>query len=174
MDFNTTLNMVILIAFLGFIGYEGRDAYRAYREHKRLVEKLSKTKKIEVHKDYKMIVIAYVVMALVIVVNTIYYIEQKSYSLAAISACIPFFCIIFIFESMMTRTYVFYDTGFLCGVNQIKYRSILKVTDKKKFLRGYELKLTSDEVTYVTKKIRPILEEHLKEFKDRKKHKHEK
>ena len=41
--------------------------------------------------------------------------------------------------------------------------------DKKRWMRGYRLKLTSDDEVYVSKKTKPILEEKLKEYKNRKK-----
>ena len=108
------------------------------------------------------------------VVFGIYFFMDQNYLYGMMFIVLAFFCVVFIAESVLTRTLVLYDNGFLYAGKMFKYRSVLKIEDKKKFLRGYRVKLTSDDEVYVSKKVRPLLEERLQEFKNRKKGRHAK
>lgn len=173
MDYFSILIFVLLLVFLGF---EGKNAIKSLVEHKKQVKQIQETKKgVVVCKDYQKIVLLYGALAIAIVFYSFYYYQMKMATFAIIFSVMPLFCIIFILEAIVTRTIVFYESGFLFSGKTYKYRSVLKISNKKKFVRGYHVQMINDEdLIYVTKKSKPLLEEKLKEFKDRKKHKHEK
>lgn len=173
MDYFSILIFIVLIVFLGF---EGKNAIQVFIEHNDLVKRTINSKKdVMVCKDYKTSVIFYGILALVIAAYSIYYFKMKLVTFGVVFAIMPLFCIIFILEAIVTRTIVFYESGFLYSGKAYRYKSILKISDKKRFIRGYHVQMINDgDLVYVSKNTKPIMEEKLKEYKNRKKHKNEK
>lgn len=164
------LNYLIVIIFAVFLVLEGKESIKRFKAHKEMVKEVLERKEgIIVCKDYKWIIFGYVVCALFMAAYSIIYVKNEQLSFAAIFWVFDLFCIIFIMDAIVTRTIVFFESGFLFGTQTIKYRSVLKIEDKKHFLKGYRVKLTQDMEAYVTKKARVILEEKLVEYKNRKK-----
>lgn len=168
---------LLIIAFFGFfLVVEGKESFRMLSQMRKAMEQIKENKQdVQVCKDYMGLVITYVILAGFILCYGIYFMAAKqNYMYGLMFIVLALFCIVFITDSITTRTFVFYDNGFLFAGKTFRYRSVVKIDEKKKFLRGYRVKLTSDDEVYVTKNIKPVMEERLKEFKNRKKDKHEK
>ena len=169
------VSLIIILLVAAFLVYEGKEAFSGLIVMRKTVEEIKKNKEnVQICKDYMHIVLAYVVFAVLMVVFGIYFFMDQNYLYGMMFIVLAFFCVVFIAESVLTRTLVLYDNGFLYAGKMFKYRSVLKIEDKKKFLRGYRVKLTSDDEVYVSKKVRPLLEERLQKFKNRKKGRHAK
>ncbi len=170
------INILIIIAFVIFALLEGRSAIKAILEQRKLIKKLQEDKhELIIIKDYMKETIVYAILAGLILAYCFVYYSQQQYLFAGVFAIMPLFCIIFILEATVNRTIVFYESGFLYATQLVRYKSVLKIDDKKKFIRGYHVVLINDDDrVYVTKKGKEVLENQLKEFKERKKHKHEK
>ncbi|MGN1343151.1 MAG: hypothetical protein ACI4U3_01130, partial [Traorella sp.] len=168
--FMKLLNIILCLILLVFIGFEGMELFKSYKQSREAMSIIKKNKPnvIEV-RDYQILVLVYSFVFLLMVITAVFNIINKVYFTGIVMLEFSVLCIIFILECIITRTILFYDSGFLYYGKQYKYRSVLKIEDKKKWLRGYHVKMTNDEEVYVTKKSRPVMEEKLKEFKNRKK-----
>ena len=164
------LNSVLCIVLFVFIVFEGKEAWKGYKICKEAMKEVKQNKtNVTECKDYLGLTITYSIMFLIMVAYGASNFIFKEYVIGIIMIEMSLFCLFFIVECICTRTILFYDTGFLYYGKQYKYRSVLKIEDKKRWMRGYRLKLTSDDEVYVSKKTKPILEEKLKEYKNRKK-----
>ena len=167
---------LIIIAVIGvFMVFEGKEAFKGMIEMRKATEHIKQNKKdVQICKDYMLMVTVYAVFAVCIIGYGIYFITvQNNYMYGLMFIVLSLFCIVFIVESISIRTIVFYESGFLYGGRTFKYRSVLKIEEKKSFLKGYRVKLTSEDEVYVSKKTKPVMEERLKAFKNRKKVQHE-
>lgn len=164
------INVIILVAFLSFFILEGKQAVLRFLDMKKEMAKINETKTdIEVCKDYMTAVIAYSAFGLFILGYGIYFMMKSSFLYGGIFIVLSLYCIVFILESIVMKTFMFYESGFLAGGKVYKYKSVMKISDKKKFIRGYQLKVIGDDEVFVTKKSKPILESRLQAHKNRKK-----
>ncbi len=163
-------NLLLCAILFVLLVMEGKRIFTNYKSCRDAMKDVMATKNnIKVVKDYKTSVIVYAIMIVLIVVAGVYNLFIKDYFTAIMILGLAFFWFNFIIESICTKTYVFYESGFLYCDKQYKYRSVTKIEDEKKFARGYKVNVISGDEVYVTKKVRPILEEKLKEYKNRKK-----
>ena len=164
------LNLFLFIVLAVLFVMEGKRILTNYKSCKAAMEDVMTTKKdIKVVKDYKKTVIIYAIIVVLIVIAGVYNIVIKDYFTALMILGLAFFWGNLIVESIYTKTYVFFESGFLYTDKQYKYRSVLKIEDEKQFARGYKVNVIGGDDVYVTKNVRPILEQKLKEYKNRKK-----
>ncbi len=169
------VSWVVIVLVAVFLVFEGKEALGGLIAMRKNIEQIKKNKEdVQIYKDYMTLVLAYAAFAVLMVVFGVYFLMNQNYPYGFMFFVLAFFCIVFIIEAVLTRTFVLYDNGFLYAGKMFKYRSVLKIEEKKKFLKGYRVKLTSEDEIYVSKKIRPLFEEKLKSFKNRKRGRHEK
>lgn len=172
MDTITWIAMAILV---GFIGYEGIQAVKRVSETRRMSVQIKQSKKdVQVCRDYKGIVIIYGLFAVVLIGFGLVYFINSNMLYGVTILAMALFCFITIIEVIASRTVIFYDSGFLYAGKTFKYRSVVKVDEKRKFIRGYRIFLTSEDEVYMSKNIKPIFDERMKAYKSRRKTKHEK
>lgn len=162
-------NLFLCVALFVLLIMEAKRTFTNYKSHKEAKANVMATKnKIEVVKDYTIPVIIYSIIIALIVAAGAYNIYIKDYITAVMILGLAFFWMNFIIENICAKTYVFHESGFLFGDRQFKYRSVIKIEDEKKFARGYKVNVIGADEVYVTKNARVVLEERIKEYKNRK------
>lgn len=167
MDF---INIIIVVIFIGFLGYEGYRAGQAFFKHRKLVaETISIRKNVHIQKDYIVWCLLYFVFAIILCFFSLTYYKTELYLEAVLFLLFFLFCFVFMMEMIIAKTVVFYDTGFMCNLGHHKYRSVLKITSEKQFLKGYVVKLTNDETVILSKKAVEVLKTYIESYKNAKK-----
>lgn len=163
-------NYVIVVIFAVFFVIEAKDSILRFKEHQEAKKAVLQNKEnLIVCKDYLGIVLAYIIGAVFMTIYSIIYVKNDQLAFATIFWVFDLFCVIFILDAIRTKTIIFFESGFLFGAQTIKYKSVLKIEEKKHFLRGYHVKMTQDIPVFVSKKAKVVLEEKLVEYKNRKK-----
>lgn len=163
-------NLLLFAVLLGLLVMEGKRTLTNYKSCKDARKNVMDTKtNIVIVKDYMLSVTIYAIMIVLIFASGVYNLIIKDYFTAIMILGLALFWVNFIIENICTKLVIFYESGFLYLDKQYKYRNVTGISDDKKFARGYEVKVIGAEEVYITKKMRPILEEKLKEYKNRKK-----
>lgn len=164
------LELIILIFFSVVFCFEGYQSIKKYKEFKEsLKETLEKKPQCVVVKDYKGFLVGYGIAALFLFLYSYFYFISNEIIYGLIMLLFGLFSISFALDTIVSKTTVFYESGFFYNLEHKKYRSILKIGDKHSFFKGYTVRLTNNDEIYVSKKGRPILEEKLASYKERKK-----
>lgn len=166
------VNICLCIILLGLVGFEAKRTFTTYSECKKAMNDVKSSKEDVVeYKDYTTVVSIYGSIIIIVLALGIFLVIIKEYLAGIMLIELSLLWVNFIIDSICSKTYLFYDTGFLYCGKQYKYRNVLSIDDNKKFLRGYRVKMsnTNEDEVYVTKTIRPILEHKIKEHKNRKK-----
>lgn len=163
------INIFLSIVLVGLIVMEGKRTITTFIECKKAKEELKKNKEVEEYTDYNRTVSIYGSFIIIVFALGIYLFIQKEYLMAIMFVELSLLWVNFIIESINTKTILFYDSGFMYMGKQHKYNSVRGIDDEKKFARGYLVKVIGNDEVYVTKDLRKVLEEKLKEYKSRKK-----
>lgn len=170
MEFMDLLNVAIVVLFFVFLVIQGYQSVKRLKAHLEATKECTeKRKNVVVCKDYMLWVIIYLVMGVVMVFYGVYFYGPSQFLYFSLFLVLAAFTIVFCMDSMVAKTVVFYDTGFLYNGEHKKYRSILKIGEKKKFAKGYTVRLTNDESVLLTKKAKELLEVKIAEYKATKK-----
>ena len=163
-------NLILFAVLLVLLVMEAKRTFTNYKSCNDARKDVMKTKtNIVVVKDYMLSVTIYAIMIVILVASGVYNLYIKDYFTAIMILGLALFWINFIIENICTKLVIFYESGFLYLDKQYKYRSVTGISDDKKFAKGYQVKVIGGEDVYVTKKMRPVLEEKLNEYKNRKK-----
>lgn len=167
MDF-TLLVLCLVLAFTIYQGYLSIKTFLAMRKALAFI-KINK-QNVEVIHDYKGFVIAYALLSVFMIFYTALYFLAEYYTLGGLFAIFTVFCIVYIIDSIATRTTAFYDGGFLCYGKMLKYKNVVEVEENSRFLRGSEVKVIGETLPiYVSKKSKAVLIERLEVFRNRNK-----
>lgn len=167
MDFS----LLVLCLVLAFTIYQGYLSIKTFIEMRKALEFIKNNKQnVVICKDYKAFAIAYALFSLFMAAYATLYLKAELYSLCGLFAIFTIFCVVYVIDSIATRTTAFYDGGFLCYGKMFKYKNVINVEEKTRFLRGSEVKLVGEAMpVYVSKKSKALLLERLENFRSRNK-----
>ena len=163
------VNIVLSIALLVLVILEAKRTITLYMECKKANEELKKNKEVLECKAYNRTVSIYGSLIIIVFALGIVLLKSKEYLMAIMIMQLALLWINFIIESIYTKTILFYDSGFMYLGKQHKYSGVREIAEKSKFFRGYLVKVMGNDEIYITKDMKEILEERLKEYKNRKK-----
>lgn len=170
MEFMDLINLAIVVLFFVFLVIQGYQSFKRMKTHLDATKEcVDKRKDVVVCKDYTLWVVIYLVMGAVMVFYGVYFYGPSQLLYFSLFLILAAFTIVFCMDSIVAKTTVFYDTGFLYNCEHKKYRSILKIGEKKKFAKGYTIRLTNDDSVLLTKKAKELLEVKLADYKASKK-----
>lgn len=159
------INILLSIALLVLVISEAKRTITIFMDCKKANEEIKKNKEVVECKDYNRTVSIYGSLIIIVFALGIALLKAKEYLMAIMIMELALLWINFIIESMYTKTILFYDSGFMYIGKQYKYSSVRNIEDKKKFLRGYLVKVMGNDEIYVTKDMKEILEERIKNRK---------
>lgn len=163
------LNIFLCIVLLVLIVLEAKRTMTIFLECKKVNEEIKKNKEVIECKDYNRTVSIYGSLIIIVFALGIFLLTQKEYLMAIMIMELALLWVNFIIESIYTKTILFYDSGFVYVGKQYKYSGVRGIDDQKRFLKGYLVKVMGNDEVYVTKELRKILEDKMKEYKNRKK-----
>ncbi len=164
------INVIIIGFFVVFLAFEGKEALKGYKAHINALKQVEANKvNVVVVKDYLLISLIYAAVAVFLIVYGVIYIRQNNYLYGISFFVLSIFCAVFIIESVALKTVAFYDSGFLFSGKTYKYKNISKIYERKRFFRGYQVKMMQEEDIYLTTKAKTVLVEKMNEYKNRKK-----
>lgn len=167
MDF-TLLVLCLVLAFTIYQGYLSIKTFIAMRKSLAFIK--NNKQNVEIIHDYKAFAISYAVLAVFMAFYAALYILAKVYTLGGLFAIFTVFCLVYVIDSIATRTTAFYDGGFLCYGKMLKYKNVVEVEESSRILRGSEVKMVGEtQPIYVSKKSKAVLVERLETFKNRNK-----
>lgn len=166
---NNYLNVIMLVVFVAFLGYEGYHTLKTFRKHEEIMkETLANHKNAKVCKDYFKWNILYILLgALAIIMAFFSYIQGETLEMLVF---IFFFIFTFVLmmQMMVSKTVVFYDSGFMYNLKHYKYRFVTHIGEDKNKLKGIPVKVTGEDQILLSKKVIDELKAHIEAYKKRK------